>query len=85
MSRGKLILRGLSFDELPPLLKTQGFELFPIRITDIELLDTLAWHHRDPFDRLLVAQAIAEGIPIMTSDAWVEDYEVDTIRSARNR
>jgi PIN domain nuclease of toxin-antitoxin system len=35
----------------------------------------LAWHHVDPFDRMLIAQALAEGIPIVTSDAKFRLYE----------
>ena len=35
--------------------------------------------HRDPFDRLLIAQSLEEGVPLMTADAWVEDYQLRTI------
>ncbi|CAB3389599.1 type II toxin-antitoxin system VapC family toxin [Kyrpidia spormannii] len=35
--------------------------------------------HRDPFDRLLVAQAIQEGMPIITADEWIKRYDVETI------
>ena len=35
---------------------------------DTNLVTTMPWHHKDPFDRLLVAQAIAEGIPILSVD-----------------
>ena len=40
---------------------------------------TLPHHHRDPFDRLLIAQAQVEGIPIMTVDRQFEPYEVEVI------
>lgn len=36
-------------------------------------------HHRDPFDRLLVAQAQLEGVPIMTSDPKLTDYDVEIV------
>ena len=36
-------------------------------------------HHRDPWDRLLVAQARIEGVPILTADAMLHKYEVETI------
>jgi PIN domain nuclease of toxin-antitoxin system len=39
----------------------------------------LPWHHRDPFDRLLVAQSLEEGVPLMTSDDWVQDYELPIV------
>ncbi len=35
--------------------------------------------HRDPFDRILIAQAVMEGIPIITSDAFIRKYKVQTI------
>jgi PIN domain nuclease of toxin-antitoxin system len=39
----------------------------------------LPLHHRDPWDRLLVAQARVEGVPILTSDTRLHEYEVATI------
>jgi PIN domain nuclease of toxin-antitoxin system len=38
-------------------------------------LDSLAMHHRDPFDRLLVAQAMAESLTLVTHDAVVAGYD----------
>jgi PIN domain nuclease of toxin-antitoxin system len=40
---------------------------------------TLPVHHRDPFDRMLVAQAHVEGLPILTADSIFERYDIDTI------
>jgi PIN domain nuclease of toxin-antitoxin system len=42
-------------------------------------LTILPFHHRDPFDRLLIAQAISEGIPILTADPAFRDYPVQII------
>ncbi len=39
----------------------------------------LPLHHRDPFDRILIAQAIAEGLQIMSADGQFKRYEVDLI------
>lgn len=39
----------------------------------------LPWRHRDPFDRLLVAQAIVEDCLLVTSDRQLDAYEVDTL------
>jgi len=36
-------------------------------------------HHRDPFDRLIVAQALSEGVPVLTADPLVARYSVETI------
>jgi PIN domain nuclease of toxin-antitoxin system len=41
----------------------------------------LPLHHRDPFDRLLVAQAITEGLTIVTRDRKIEAYDVDILRA----
>src|SRR6202041_2559181 len=54
MGAGRLLVKGLSFSELPPLLRDLEFQFLPIRIGDLERLDSLPWHHRDPFDRLLI-------------------------------
>jgi PIN domain nuclease of toxin-antitoxin system len=40
---------------------------------------SLPWHHRDPFDRLLIAQALLEGVPILTQDPKIAEYSVPTI------
>jgi PIN domain nuclease of toxin-antitoxin system len=36
-------------------------------------------HHRDPFDRLLIAQADMEGVPLMTGDERMQDYDIERI------
>jgi PIN domain nuclease of toxin-antitoxin system len=41
--------------------------------------ESLPLHHRDPFDRLLIAQSIAEKWPIVTADPWFARYTVDVI------
>ena len=41
--------------------------------------ESLPLHHRDPFDRLLIAQSIEEGWPIVTADPWFARYPVDVI------
>lgn len=42
-------------------------------------VDVLPWHHRDPFDRILVAQAVAEEATVLTSDRQLETYNVDIL------
>lgn len=41
---------------------------------------SLPWHHRDPFDRLLISQALLEGLPILTQDRKIAQYAVPVIR-----
>ena len=42
--------------------------------THTALLTTLPYHHRDPFDRMLVATALSEGVPMITSDEQLKRY-----------
>jgi PIN domain nuclease of toxin-antitoxin system len=41
----------------------------------LDILKTLPFHHKDPFDRLIIAQSIAENIPILSRDELFDDYE----------
>lgn len=63
--------------EFEPVLRDEGFELLPIRYPHLQALEGLPFHHRDPFDRLLIAQALAEHIPIATADRRFAAYGVD--------
>jgi PIN domain nuclease of toxin-antitoxin system len=67
----------LGFDEF---LDRFGFELLPIRLDHIREIETLPFHHRDPFDRMLVAQARIEGLQIITRDRHLEVYDVGVYR-----
>ncbi len=60
-------------------LRQQGFELLDIDVTHVDLIAALPLHHRDPFDRMLIAQAQAEEMTIITVDRAFEAYDVDTI------
>jgi len=50
--------------------------VLPITLDHAERQSSLPWHHRDPFDRLLVAQAQVEGVPLVSSDAAVDAYGI---------
>jgi PIN domain nuclease of toxin-antitoxin system len=52
------------------------FRILPIEIKHTAALTTLPFHHRDPFDRLLVAQAIVEQIPLVSNDPALDAYPV---------
>jgi len=74
---GKLDLPG-DFEEV---LSRQGFQLLDVNANHVYALRSLPLHHRDPFDRMLVAQARVEGLRIVTRDAWVASYEVPVLRA----
>jgi PIN domain nuclease of toxin-antitoxin system len=54
-------------------------QVLPIRSTHIGAIASLPPLHKDPFDRILIAQAVAEGLPFVTSDELISAYPVRTI------
>jgi PIN domain nuclease of toxin-antitoxin system len=76
---GKLELEGSYEEFLLRSLYEEECTLLPISLDALTTLARLPLHHRDPFDRLLIAQAIAENVPIMTRDVAFSDYPVDII------
>lgn len=55
------------------------FTPLPISLKHAAVVATLPFHHRDPFDRMLIAQAISEGIPIVSTDHALDMYSVERI------
>jgi PIN domain nuclease of toxin-antitoxin system len=51
-----------------------GAEVLPIRVNHVSTLHGLPEHHRDPFDRIIAAQAIADGYSLVASDPLVQKY-----------
>lgn len=74
VSLGKLRLPGHFADIFPEQLQRNGFSLLPVELRHLRVLETLPYHHRDPFDRLLVAQAQADGLVVVTSDPAFSAY-----------
>jgi PIN domain nuclease of toxin-antitoxin system len=72
----KLALGEPSVTYLASALGRTGFELLAITLQHATGVEGLALHHRDPFDRLLVAQALAEMIPIVSADVAFDPYGV---------
>jgi PIN domain nuclease of toxin-antitoxin system len=56
-----------------------GFVPVNIGFREAALLESLPWHHADPFDRLLVAHAMVQGIPIVTRDPEIARYQVQVL------
>ncbi len=57
-----------------------GVEWLPIELDDTLAAAKLPRHHGDPFDRMIVAQALARGLTLVTSDRRLADYEVPILR-----
>ena len=55
-------------------LLTAGFKELPIQANHVARVATLPWVHKDPFDRLLVAQAIEEKVTLLTADTALKAY-----------
>lgn len=53
-----------------------GLVILPITLDHAERQSGLPWHHRDPFDRLLVAQAQVEGVPLVNADPALDAYGI---------
>lgn len=64
---------------VPDRMRTLGLEPLPVEHTHALAVGELPLLHRDPFDRILVAQARALRLPIVTADAQIARYEVETL------
>ncbi len=64
----------LDIDELVTLLGEAGLEPLPISFRHARLICELPRHHRDPFDHMLIAQAISEPLHLLTHDATLARY-----------
>lgn len=63
-------------DDLAAVLLAGGAQPLPVGLDHAALVETLPWHHRDPFDRLLIAQARVERATLMTADEAFHQYDV---------
>ena len=66
---------------IPDLMLRSGVEPLPITHAHALRAGALPPHHRDPFDRVLVAQAQIEGLPILTSDVQIRLYDVEVVHA----
>lgn len=56
-----------------------GFEIIPVLFNHVEKLEILPYHHRDPFDRIIIAQAIVENLYIITNDNNFSKYNIKSL------
>ena len=64
---------------LPRELATNGFDLLGIELIHATSVESLPPHHKDPFDRLLVAQAMIEKLPVISVDAQLDAYGINRL------
>lgn len=77
-SLGKLELMA-PLNELVATLPEFHIDLLPLKVEHVQLVTTLPLHHRDPFDRMLIAQAKHEGMHLLTADPHFAAYGVPVI------
>ncbi|MBX3398991.1 MAG: type II toxin-antitoxin system VapC family toxin [Gemmataceae bacterium] len=75
----KLVLRESFLDFVRHAILDNGFAILPIEPAHCDQLTTLPFHHKDPFDRLLVAQTLAEDIPILSIDPILDAYGIQRL------
>ena len=79
MSIGKLNMGG-TFEQLfPEQLTINDMQLLPITTDHLYRIIDLPFHHRDPFDRLMIAQSIVESIPIISRDSAFDAYPIERL------
>jgi PIN domain nuclease of toxin-antitoxin system len=79
VSLSKLVI-ALPYDAfIMQQLTLNTIQLLPIQVAHLSMVSTLAFHHRDPFDRLLIAQSMVEHLPIVSSDSSFDAYQVQRL------
>jgi len=76
---GKLVLPVPSEDYVPDRMRSSGVVGLPIEHSHALRVASLPLHHRDPFDRLLVAQAQVERLPLLSADKQLARYDVEIL------
>ena len=76
---GKLSLPCAFGEFISEQLLVNEMEVLPISLPHLATYTELPFHHRDPFDRLLIAQAMAENIPVVSRDSPLQEYSINVI------
>jgi PIN domain nuclease of toxin-antitoxin system len=69
----------MPFEKFVVHLTSKDFQILPIQLADLKVLQGLPAYHRDPFDRILIAQAIQENIPVISADQYFNAYAIPII------
>jgi PIN domain nuclease of toxin-antitoxin system len=65
--------------DVPGCIESQGFVALPITVHHAQRAGSWPGEHRDPFDRMLIVQAQAEGVPIVSNERMFDDYGVERL------
>jgi PIN domain nuclease of toxin-antitoxin system len=77
ISIGRLALAEPYETFIPEQLVLNDIAILPIEFKHLNIVSTLPFHHRDPFDRLLIAQAMDEQWPVVSADATFDAYSIE--------
>jgi len=78
-ANGRLTLSKPPGAFFPTVLAACRFETLPIRAEHAYAAADLPPHHKDPFDRMIIAQARVEGVPVISEDPWFQMYDVGRV------
>lgn len=78
-SLGKLKFQAPLKEIIQTSVKESGLQILQIQMNHIYQVEELPFHHKDPFDRVIIAQSLIEDIPIMSSDSIFDQYEVTRV------
>ena len=68
-----------SYQNLPKLLWQNGIEILPFEFEHFEYILTLPFHHKDPFDRIIIAQSVIDKMSVISCDDNFPSYPVNII------
>ena len=78
ISLGKLELK-TAFSKISEQILDNGFQILPVVLADTFILTELPFHHRDPFDRIIICQSISNQLSIISKDKAFNEYAVSLI------
>ena len=79
-SIGKLPLAKPFGELIPEQLQRNGFDILALTIDHMTKVSLLPFHHRDPLDRILVAQCLADSLPLVSSDKDLDAYGITRLK-----
>lgn len=78
LSLDRLIMN-TPFEKLSDVLDKNGFQILPITFNDTVVLSKLKFHHRDPFDRLIISQSITNNFTLISNDKEFSKYAINLL------
>jgi PIN domain nuclease of toxin-antitoxin system len=73
LSTGKLILS----EPIGDYIDGENIKLLPIKLAHVHQIQSLPFHHRDPFDRMLIAQSMVENLVLVSEDTQFKNYDIN--------